>query len=109
LPSSFENILFFHAQYDAASQGLEIDMSQDYSRETRAEKVSSLIGSMPAHSEENRKASRVAAPRQLLEMLQHCQARDFVNFLVGTSRGFFWSVPMAVSGARPEMRYRKHP
>jgi hypothetical protein len=41
-------------------------------------------------------ASRVAISDQLLEILQHCQATDFVNFLTGPSRGFVWSIMIMV-------------
>jgi hypothetical protein len=62
------------------SQHLERDMFELSSRETRAQKVSYSMGSTPAHSEQNMKASRVAMSHQLLEILQHCQTTDFVNF-----------------------------
>jgi hypothetical protein len=39
------------------------------------------MGFTRAHPEQNMKASRVDMSYQLLEILQHCQATDFVNFL----------------------------
>jgi len=93
------------------SQDLERDMSQNSSRETQTQKVSSSMGSTSAHPEQNMKASRVAMSHQLLEILQHCQATDFVNFLTGDESWFFLEYPHygMMSGPRPEMRYRKHP
>jgi histone-lysine N-methyltransferase SETMAR len=69
------------------SQGLERGMSQISSGETRAQKAPSSIGSTSAHP--NMKASRVAMSHQLLEILQHCQATSFVNFLTGDESWFF--------------------
>jgi hypothetical protein len=46
------------------------------------------MGSTPAHPEQNMNASRVAMSHQLLEILQHCQATDFVNFLTGDESSF---------------------
>jgi hypothetical protein len=38
------------------------------------------------------KASRIAISHQALEILQHCQATDFLNFWPKTSPGSFWSI-----------------
>jgi hypothetical protein len=56
----------------STSQGLERDMSQNPSPETRDQKVSSSMGSTPAHPEEAMKASKVAMPHQFFEIFQHC-------------------------------------
>jgi hypothetical protein len=58
------------------SHGLEREMSQISSRETRTQKASCSMRSRP-----NMKVSRVAMPDQLSEILEHCQTTDFVNFL----------------------------
>jgi hypothetical protein len=42
------------------------------------------------------KTSRVAMSDQLLEISQHCQATDFVNFLTGDKSWFFLSILMIV-------------
>jgi hypothetical protein len=65
------------------SHGLEREMPQIFSGETRAQKVSSSMGFARFHAEQNMKGSRVAMSHQLLEILQHCQTTDFVNFLTG--------------------------
>jgi hypothetical protein len=62
------------------SQGLERDMSQNSSRETQDQKVSFSMEITPAQPEQNMKASRIAISHQALEILQHCQATDFLNF-----------------------------
>jgi hypothetical protein len=85
-------------------------MSQHFSREIRAQKVSSSMYFTPVHREQSMKASRVAMSRQLLEILQHCQATDFVKFLIGDELWFFLEYPHydMMSGPRPEMNYQKH-
>jgi hypothetical protein len=53
------------------------------------------------------KALRVVISHQLLEILQHCQATDFVNFLAGDEWWLFLEYPHygMVFGPRPEMKY----
>jgi hypothetical protein len=75
------------------SQDLERKISQNSSRETQAQKVSYSMGSTLAHPEQNMKASRVAMSHQLIELLQHCHATDFANFLTGNESWFFLESP----------------
>jgi hypothetical protein len=93
------------------SQGLERDMRQNSSRETRPQKVSSSLVSKPAHREQNMKTSRIAMSHQFSEIFQHCQATKFVNFLTRDESRFFFLYPHdgMVYGPRPEMMHWKCP
>jgi hypothetical protein len=51
------------------------------------------MGFTAARPEQNMKASRLAMSLQLLEILQHCQATDFVNFLTGDELWLFLEHP----------------
>jgi hypothetical protein len=76
------------------SHGLDQDMSRISSRETRAQNVSSSMRSITGHPKQNMKTSRVSIGYQRLEILQHCQAMDFVNFLTRDESWFFWNIPI---------------
>jgi hypothetical protein len=93
LPSLFENIIFFHAKYYADISGSRKRHVSDFFTETQVQKVSSSMSSTSAQFEQNTRASRVAISHQLLEILQHCQATDFVNFLSEDESQFFLEHP----------------
>jgi hypothetical protein len=96
LPSSFENVLFFLPKYYANISWSQKRHVSDFLTRNSGSKVSSSMGFAPAHPEQNMKVSRVVMSHQLIEILQHCQATYFLNFLTGTSRGSSWSIPIIV-------------
>jgi hypothetical protein len=84
---------FFMQNMMQTSQGLERDMSRISLRETRAQQVSSSVHSAPSRPEQNLKVSKIAMSDQRLDLLQHCQATDFVNFLAADEWWFFLEYP----------------